>query len=873
MTDSAYLKWCIALLLSPGLSGSSQGVEHPDEPIAFVQDHCMRCHNDRRHKGEVRLAPLTWSVNEGNVELWREVIHNLQTGQMPPDEEDHPPAEERQRFLKRAVAQLERFEEEAQIQVDPFVRLSNSQLAHSLQDLLKVSLSIEDRLIQDPIDPHGFSMQSELQLSGGYMQLYLEALEELILIALPDLGAKEPVYRITGNDWEKLPFHTKWDLATGRSGRKLYKGPRWLGDAFEIPLPPKHEYRMFLRENRPSGEFRLRLHLRNEPPTNGGKREPQELCVFLDEGFMRPYKVLQTVTVAAREGEQVIDLYGNLRDFQGVDTSPFVDDDRKEQTKSSWWRVLSIQNTNGLTGFALPRNDPERRERHGRCYLVRPEDQWIEAFGEEYAKENKLKASYAGTSAPHQPEMKLDAIYPEVMKTHGHVVIGSIEFEAPYSPTWPPPSAAPFLLDGKLDLGHSQAALTEFAARAWRRPLSNDEQTYLHQVHADEIQAGQGPLEAIRATLRTILCDPRFMYRSRSGTGEATGRHHQAAQLAMFLWDSTPDEALQAAALRPDSLTGKPLFELVDTMLSDPRSARFVESFTAHWIGFSQFDQIAVNPNYYGTWRASLKEHMRGECVAFMSKLIDENLSALNLIDSEFITINEPLAEHYGLDSDPATSPAGMRFTSVPAPAERGGVLTQAAVLLANSNGEDAHAVRRGVWLRGRLLGDPPSEPPAGLPTLADVPKEQFDNQSIKDSLASHRTRTCADCHKDIDPWGIAMEGFDAVGNPRESILRIPSQGKGKNRFPVVQDAEIGGEWIDGMQALKDYLLSHRQDEFTMGMCRYMLSHALGRALTHKDEPMLQMIHAEWHEAGLGMRSLIQGVTACSLIRAEGQHE
>ena len=150
-------------------------------------------------------------------------------------------------------------------------------------------------------------------------------------------------------------------------------------------------------------------------------------------------------------------------------------------------------------------------------------------------------------------------------------------------------------------------------------------------------------------------------------------------------------------------------------------------------------------------------------------------------------------------------SPVSSRrdLCRVAAPSDRGGgVLAQAAVMLAQSNGQDAHAVNRGVWIRSRLLGDPPSDPP---PDVASLPEPSSDAKarvpvSIKQRLDLHLKTgtTCYDCHKDIDPWGIATEGLDAVGLLRRSI---------KKAGPVVKKVTIEEQEIDGLLPLKKFLL------------------------------------------------------------------
>jgi hypothetical protein len=251
---------------------------------------------------------------------------------------------------------------------------------------------------------------------------------------------------------------------------------------------------------------------------------------------------------------------------------------------------------------------------------------------------------------------------------------------------------------------------------------------------------------------------------------------------------------------------------------------------------------------------------MKGECVAFMSELLWHNLSCLNLLDSDFVTVNERLAKHYGMEGV-----AGLKFTRVPAPAGRGGVLTQAAVLLAYSNGQDAHAVNRGVWLRARLLGDPPSDPPPDVSALVDLPAEKVDTFSIKQKLEAHRVGTCYDCHKDIDPWGIAMEGFDAIGLPREKILSIGV--KRRQSHPVVKDVEIGGTKISSLADLKKYLRTERADEFAYGFTSHVLSYAIGRPMTYRDNEEVMRLQKVFQNDGHKMRTLIKTIVTSPLFK------
>ncbi|MDE0937589.1 MAG: DUF1587 domain-containing protein, partial [Mariniblastus sp.] len=285
------------------LSASIVSAENGAITDAFLKTYCVKCHNTEKHKGDVRLDQLTLRVTSENQEQWKDVIHNLQRGDMPPEDARQPTDTERQTFLAEVIPNLEQFTTESIATSDPLVRLTNNQIAHSLQDLLPTHEHIADQLIGDPIDKHGFSLQAELDLSGSYLQLYADALEQIIERAMPNIEPARPdVFRIAGNDWEKC--HWAGDNYLYQGYRRLYEGPNWIGDNFEIPIPPKHEYRMFLRENRSKGRFRIRLTLRNEPPKNGQPRTPQEIGVYMDQSGDHPYKLVEPITVPVKEGPQ-----------------------------------------------------------------------------------------------------------------------------------------------------------------------------------------------------------------------------------------------------------------------------------------------------------------------------------------------------------------------------------------------------------------------------------------------------------------------------------------------------------------------------------------------------------------------------------------
>jgi hypothetical protein len=445
------------------------------------------------------------------------------------------------------------------------------------------------------------------------------------------------------------------------------------------------------------------------------------------------------------------------------------------------------------------------------------------------------------------------------MKTHGHVVIEKVEFETPFFETWPPPAVQQFLTEGKLDGKEILAKLKSFAAKAWRKQLSGADVIHVEKTWAEEIAAGTSELEALQNSIVTILSDPRFLYLPHSNNYDLVSR------LSYFLWNGPPDATLAALAGAHRYLDDSVIEQQVDRLIADSRGRRFIEDFVAQWVDFTRFDQIAIDPNYYPAFKdrgLRIREYMRQECVEFFAHVLHKDVSCLSFLESDFVMVNETLAEHYGI-ADVFTP----RFMPVAAPAHRGGgVLAQAAILLAQSDGQDAHAVNRGVWIRSRLLGDPPSDPPPDVPSLAEPSGDAKTGipVSVKQRLDLHLKAgtTCYDCHKDIDPWGIATEGFDAVGLPRTTIQKAG---------PVVKKVIIDEQKIDGLLPLKQFLLKQRHGQFAYGFTRHMLSYALGRPLTFRDEPIVRNLQSEFEENGYNMRSLIKSIVTSTVYR-QGSH-
>lgn len=297
-----------------------------------------------------------------------------------------------------------------------------------------------------------------------------------------------------------------------------------------------------------------------------------------------------------------------------------------------------------------------------------------------------------------------------------------------------------------------------------------------------------------------------------------------------------PDEELSALADSGRLLEGSVLQKQFERMLDDSKSDRFIKEFCGQWLDLEGVDRVAINPAVFKNFDNRLKSDMVGETQAFFKEILRSNTSSLQFIDADFTMLNASLAKHYGL-----AGPKSQRFerVSLQGSGRPGGVLGHASTHLAGSDGVDSHPIKRAVWIKERLLHDPPNPPPPDVPGVEEsVPN--FDKLSVREQLAVHRKKeACADCHRGIDPWGIALEEYGAIGLPREKTARGKKPVSAATILP-------GNHEISGLADLQKYLLNERREQFSKALVTKLLTYALGRSVELADEPLIEELAAEF---------------------------
>ena len=230
-----------------------------------------------------------------------------------------------------------------------------------------------------------------------------------------------------------------------------------------------------------------------------------------------------------------------------------------------------------------------------------------------------------------------------------------------------------------------------------------------------------------------------------------------------------------------------------------------------------------------------LRGAMYEEVVRFFTDLIRSDAPILSILDADHVFVNPELAKFYGVEAGD-----GWRKVGKARAAGRGGILAMATTLAKHSGASRTSPILRGNWVSETLLGERSPKPPKGVPPLPDAaPIDLSERAMIERHTAD---AACAKCHARIDPYGFALEAFDAIGRHRET---------GSDGAAIDTEATVfDGAKIDGIDGLRDYIVNTRRDAFVRQFCKKLLGYALGRSTRLSDEPLLDEMGLALEEGG-----------------------
>ena len=764
----------------------------------------MTCHNDRLRTAEFSLDGVDLSDLGGHAEQWEKVINKLRTRTMPPVGRPRPDIETYDALASWLESELDQYAADRPNpgRTEAFHRLNRAEYANAIRDLLVIDVDVNELLPADDIDQYGFdNMADVLTVSPALMDRYLSAARKIGRLALGEepLGPATETYSVN-----------ILNVQDDRMGDDVPFGSRGgLGIRHYFPV---------------DGEYDLAVTLhRNYVNYVRGMGSRHELEVRLDGELVRSFT------------------------FGGEEPD-----------------VTQAPASYGGNQFG----DPEWEE-----YML-------------FADAN-MRVRFPATAGPHvvsvtfvrrftepegvlQPRQSSFAVAVNEMRD-GNAAVDKVAIGGPYVSHGPgdtPSRRAIFSCQPATNSNSdeercAQEILSGLARRAYRRPLEEFDLSTLMNFY--RMGRSDGSFDAgIQLALERLLISPDFLFRverdpidSDPGTIYALTDLEIASRLSYFLWSSGPDDELLALAERSRLNDPAILEQQVMRMLADPRATALVQNFAGQWLYLRNLRGAVPDPLVFPEFDENLREAFAKETEMFVESLLREDTSVLDLLGADYTFVNERLARHYGIEGIYGSH--FRRVSLAPDMAERrGGIFGHGSLLTVTSYPNRTSPVLRGKWVLTNILGTPPPAPPADIPDLPDR-GENGEAATVRDRLARHReSPACSVCHAPMDPLGLALENYNAVGQWRTT---------GEAELPIDSSGNLpDGTVFEGPMGLRTLLLE-RRDQFVGTFTEKLLAYALGRGPEYYDRPTVRAITRAAASDNYRWSSIIVGIVQSTPFR------
>lgn len=812
------------------------------EPV--LDQYCYDCHGYGSDKGGVVLDGFSDDAALLKPELWLRALKNVRSGVMPPADEAQLPPEEKTKLLgwikDHAFGLDPKHPDPGRVTLR---RLNRIEYRNTVRELMGVDYDTDSEFPADDTG-HGFdNIADVLTVSPMLLEKYLDAAQAIVARSVPTQPLAVAEHHIPGR-------------------------------ALESTLDPAALVAQALaRVDTPAGGHSGEPAAPSMPPPQTGTIQGNALDLL----YYQPASVATVHTVEHAGDYQVlvnlqsVERYvDNLFDYNTCTLRILIDDE-------------------------IVLEQPFVRE-GVRLYAFTFDRHWQPG-------EHEVRFEIEPTS--------FDVAQHRLLR----IRLQNITVRGPLAPEyWVPPAGYDRFFPGEVPdapaarAEYARTLLTDFTTRAFRRPVDKATIERLLAL-AEAVSSGpDGTFEAgIAQAMAAVLASPRFLFREEGVEPLAPGERYPdideyalASRLSYFLWSSMPDEEL--FGLARDNRLRANLDTQVKRMLADPRSAEFVRNFTGQWLQARDIATVPIesfdvflreNPNpeieaarqtfrrivqideedrteedkaafaearrvFIGFIRQprpqltnDLREAMRRETELLFEYIVKEDRSVVEFLDADYVHVNETLAEHYGIEG---VEGEHMRKVQLPPDSPRGGVLTQGTVLAVTSNPTRTSPVKRGVFILDNILGAPPPPPPPNLPPLENVADdpEAFNQLSLREALALHaKDRLCRSCHNRMDPLGLALESFNAMGRWRDSELDKPIEPGGQL---------ISGETFADIRELKQILVTEHRREFYYCLTEKLLTYALGRSIEYYDTETVDRLVARLEETDGRPSALISGI-------------
>lgn len=891
-------------LLLALLSASVAGATLPPGAAAFLERHCAGCHDDVERKGGLDLGALRLDESSpADLARWARIHDRAAAGEMPPENKARPEPAALTGFLRELGAALQSVEAQriATAGRSGARRLNALEYENAVRDLLSAPwLQLRGQFPEDG-EAHRYNKAaSALDVSHVHLARYLSAADHAFRQVLSVRHALTPATvtrhyardqrtltgKFSGSIFNSSPDRMTYpllDLTTPQPEVRRLQAPLTVGpadpaqrereavgwvssnyvtgftyrwDGFRAPVAGRYRIR-FSGHTLWTAPGGIAQRYADESDRKGTPRPPNPNVPNYDR--LSPGRTVEPITVYTRNGvlnrrvggfdltlEPAVHDLGEVwllanetlvpdasrfyRSRPNNFRNPLMTPEGAPSVAFRWMEVEGpLQDDTTLAGYRLLFGDlPLRTARAGESGVAVP-----------------VVRETARADASRNPGQRVEPLGEE------KVEVVSTD-----------PAA-----DGR-------RLLANFVARAYRRPVRPGEIEAFVALFEERRAAGLGFAEALLAAYTAVLTSPGFLFLEEAPG--ALGDHALATRLALFLWNSPPDERLRRLA--DDGRIGDSAILRAETerMLASPRAERFRDAFLDYWLDLRKMEDSTPSTTLYNDYYLddALTEAAVAETRLYFAELLARNHPARLIADASFTYLNERLARHYGV---PGVAGIAMRRVELPPDNPRGGLLTQASVLKVTANGTTTSPVLRGKWIVERILGiDIPPPPP-----VAAVEPDIRGAVTIREQLARHREdNSCASCHRKMDPPGFALESFDVLGGWRDRYRAIDEEkpslhGLGKNGQPFAfhhaLPVDASGELPDGrpFRDIRDFKRLVRADEVTLArnFARQLLLFATGAPAHFSDRAEIERLLEETRSDGYGLRSLVHAVVQSRLFR------
>lgn len=827
-------KIIFGLLVFFVLGSSFAGAKASSREIVddFLHNYCYDCHDSASEKGEREFESLKIPFESiQDLVMAREIIDQVTLKEMPPKKKGQPKDEERLEVLRvlrfEVKAARGRFQSNGGKTV--MRRLSNREYENTLEVLFgrRVdTLGLTAEFPKEKISRHIDTIGESLVTSGFLLDQYFQAAHRLVENRL---GKAE----MEAKDWHFKDNFIQYEELAG-SHRAVFKN-KFLC-VYEQPDTDTRQgsyghIEDFLEGVPVSGLYDLKVLVQGMHRDT--HYDPKIFAIDLSEPF-----ILGVVPGDATKG--------HIHYPQGIEPilATSVVPDKKPE-----WIEFRVWLEKGQTPRFIFPNGPYESRRS------------VLELNRRYKDEFKNPSNGVSRAALLR-EGKLPHIRISEVKVNGPIKEknGALEEIAIF---------------GKEGFKREKALeyLDHFAEKAFRRPLNESDRKRVHDFYLKRVDERAKPRQAVLDTLKLILCSPSFFYLSEitPENDQALKPFDLASRLSYALWARPPDEELLKLAASSE-LTKEEVFrDQVRRLLADDRSEGFVNGFLDSWLNLRDLGGMPpprerARRYYSENWPASMK----GEVRHFFAYLLKKNLPVGALLDADFTFVDKYLAAVYRLpEAKILRLKDGFRKVKLIEKDRRGGILGMAAVLTVSANGVDTSPVTRGVFVSENILGVIPPPPPDEVPPIEPDIRGAT---TLRERLEKHReSKTCADCHRKIDPLGFGLETFDELGRWRTHYPRSgkPLFVKKAPKLKVDSSGEMpSGEEFTGFSELRDILVSTRSEVFTKHLITTVLTYATGRHMEVVDDYCISDIQSRLKAKGNGIGSLVEESLLSEIFRS-----